>query len=83
EKALGRKLKLSFMPWWVLRAGSPFVATWREIVSMSYLRFEAHRLVSTRLEEVIGEIPHTPLDEAVKEALQDIGVAAKPSRLAA
>lgn len=50
------------MPWWVLRAGSPFVAMWREIVSMSYLRFEAHRLVSTRLEEVIGEIPHTPLD---------------------
>ncbi|BCM22125.1 SDR family oxidoreductase [Mesorhizobium sp. J8] len=83
EKALGSKLKLSFMPWWVLRAGSPFVAMWKEIVSMSYLRFEAHRLVSTRLEEVIGEIPHTPLDQAVKEALQDIGVAAEPSRLAA
>lgn len=83
EKALGRKLKLSFMPWWVLRAGSPFVAMWREIVSMSYLRFEPHRLVSTRLEEVIGEIPHTPLDEAVKEALQDIGIATEPSRLAA
>ncbi|TPJ68786.1 NAD-dependent epimerase/dehydratase family protein, partial [Mesorhizobium sp. B2-7-1] len=82
EKALGRKLKLSFMPWWVLRAGSPFVAMWREIVSMSYLRFEAHRLVSTRLEEVIGEIPHTPLDQAVKEAMQDIGIAVEPSRLA-
>ncbi|TPL47546.1 SDR family oxidoreductase [Mesorhizobium sp. B2-4-6] len=83
EKALGRKLKLSFMPWWVLRAGSPFVAMWREIVSMSYLRFEAHRLVSTRLEEVIGEIPHTPLDQAVKEALQDIGISAASSRQAA
>ncbi|TPI35320.1 NAD-dependent epimerase/dehydratase family protein [Mesorhizobium sp. B3-1-6] len=83
EKALGRKLKLSFMPWWVLRAGSPFVAMWREIVSMSYLRFEAHRLVSTQLEQVIGEIPHTPLDEAVKEALRDIGIAAKPARRAA
>lgn len=71
------------MSWWVLRAGSPFVAMWREIVSMSYLRFEARRLVSTRMEEVIGEIPHTPLDQAVKEALQDIGVAAEPSRLAA
>ena len=83
EKALGRKLKLSFMPWWVLRAGSPFVAMWREIVSMSYLRFEAHRLVSKRLEEVIGEIPHTPLDQAVKEAMQDIGVTVEPSSLAA
>lgn len=83
EKALGRKLKLSFMPWWVLRGGSPFVAMWREIVSMSYLRFEAHRLVSTRLVEVIGEIPHTPLDQAVKEALKDIGIAVDPVRRAA
>ncbi|RWA68786.1 SDR family oxidoreductase [Mesorhizobium sp.] len=83
ERALGRKLKLSFMPWWVLRAGSPFVAMWREIVSMSYLRFQPHRLVSARLEEVIGEIPHTPLDQAVAEAMQDIGIAVAASRQAA
>ncbi|MER8386805.1 SDR family oxidoreductase [Mesorhizobium sp. M0166] len=75
EKALGRTLKLTMMPWWVLRAGSPFVAMWREIVSMSYLRFEPHRLVSGRLESVIGTIPHTPLEDAVSEALEDIGIA--------
>ncbi|MER8949268.1 SDR family oxidoreductase [Mesorhizobium sp. M0701] len=75
EKALGRSLKLTSMPWWVLRAGSPFVAMWREIVSMSYLRFEPHRLVSGRLESVIGTIPHTPLENAVSEALEDIGIA--------
>ncbi|TIR84791.1 MAG: oxidoreductase, partial [Mesorhizobium sp.] len=83
EKALGRKLKLTFMPWWVLRAGSPFVTMWREIVSMSYLRFEPHRLASARLEEVIGEIPHTPLARAVAEAMQDIGIAVAPMRQAA
>ena len=83
EKALGRKLKLSFMPWWVLRAGSPFVAMWREIVSMSYLRFEPHRLVSDRLEGIIGEIPHTPLDQAVAEALDDIGITAPRAKDAA
>ena len=75
ERALGRPLKMTSMPWWVLRAGSPFVAMWREIVSMSYLRFEPHQLVSARLEGVIGEIPHTPLDQAVAEALEDIGIA--------
>ncbi|TIT87312.1 MAG: oxidoreductase, partial [Mesorhizobium sp.] len=83
ENPLGRKLKLGFMPWWVLRAGSPFVAMWREIVSMSYLRFEEHRLVSTRLEKIIGEIPHTPLDQAVKEAMRDIGIAVAPAPRAA
>jgi len=76
EKALGRPLKMTSMPWWVLRAGSPFVPMWREIVSMSYLRFEPHRLVSARLAGIIGEVPHTPLDRAVSEALADIGVVA-------
>ncbi|RWO53401.1 NAD-dependent epimerase/dehydratase family protein [Mesorhizobium sp.] len=75
EQALGRTLKLTSMPWWVLRAGSPFVAMWRELVSMSYLRFEPHQLVSARLESILGTIPHTPLDRAVAEALDDIGVA--------
>jgi nucleoside-diphosphate-sugar epimerase len=74
EQALGRTLKLTSMPWWVLRAGSPFVAMWRELVSMSYLRFEPHQLASARLEGIIGPIPHTPLDKAVAEALEDIGV---------
>jgi nucleoside-diphosphate-sugar epimerase len=85
ERALGRTLKLTSMPWWVLRAGSPFVAMWREIVSMSYLRFEPHRLVSTRLEGIIGSIPHTPLDKAVAEALNDIGISSlrAPGRKAA
>jgi nucleoside-diphosphate-sugar epimerase len=74
EKALERPLKMTSMPWWVLRAGSPFVAMWREIVSMSYLRFEPHRLVSARLADIIGEIPHTQLDRAVSEALVDLGI---------
>jgi nucleoside-diphosphate-sugar epimerase len=73
EKAVGHGLKLSTLPWWVLRAGSPFVPMWRAIASMSYLRFEEHRLVSDRLEGIIGPIPHTPLDKAVAAALVDMG----------
>lgn len=72
EKALGRRLRLASMPWWVLRAGSPFVPMWKAIASMSYLRFEQHQLVSLRLEGVIGHIPHTPLDRAVVGALADL-----------
>lgn len=72
EKAMGRTLKLASMPWWVLRAASPFVPMWKAIVSMSYLRFEEHRLVSSRLERIIGTIPHTPLNAAVEQALADL-----------
>ncbi len=75
EKAVGRRLRMASMPWWVLRAGSPFVPMWRAIASMSYLRFEPHRLRSLRLEGIIGDIPHTPLEPAVRQALSDIGVA--------
>lgn len=83
EKAVGRKLKLASMPWWVLRAGSPFVPMWKAIVSMSYLRFEEHRLVSKRLLELIGNVPHTALDEAVADALADLGLLASAVRSAA
>lgn len=72
ERMLGHKLKLASMPWWVLRAGAPFVPMWKAIMSMSYLRYEAHRLVSSRLEGIIGTIPRTPLDEAVAGALADL-----------
>lgn len=74
EQAVGRPLKLSALPWWVLRAGGPFVPMWRALVSMSYLRFEEHRLVSDRLESIIGPIPHTPLEQAVAAALIDLGM---------
>lgn len=73
ERAVGHKLAMASMPWWMLRLGGPFVPMWRAIASMSYLRFEPHRLVSTRLEAIIGKIPRTPLDQAVRQALIDLG----------
>ncbi len=83
EKAVGRTLKLASMPWWVLRAGSPFVPMWKAILSMSYLRFEEHRLASMRLEGIIGTVPHTPLDEAVAQSLADLGLAGAARQQAA
>lgn len=74
ERALGRKLAMASMPWWVFKVAAPFIPMWKAIVQMSYLRFEPHRLVSKRLEGLIGQIPHTPLDRAVAEALTDIGI---------
>jgi hypothetical protein len=47
---------------------------WKAIVSMSYLRFEPHRLASSRLQGIIGSIPHTPLDDAAAQALVDLNL---------
>ncbi len=83
EKAVGKPLKLAHLPWWALKLLGIFQPMMRELAKMSYLRFEPHRLVSARLGKLIGEIPHTPLDEAVRQALIDQGLLERSVRLAA
>ncbi len=79
-RATGKRQKLRGMPWWALRAGGLFVPMWREIAEMNYLWQAPHRLVSERLAAVIGEVPHTPLDVAARQALCDIGVVVAAKR---
>jgi nucleoside-diphosphate-sugar epimerase len=83
QSALGECLELASMPWWVLRLGSPFNPMWKAIVSMSYLRFEPHRLAPGRLADIVGHVPHTPLEKAVAGAIADLGIVPEKRRLAA
>lgn len=69
EKALGRPLKTSTLPWWALRLTTPFSAMNREILEMRYLWDEEHRLVSDKLQQLVGPVPHTPLNEAIARAI--------------
>jgi nucleoside-diphosphate-sugar epimerase len=83
EAATGKTLKLAQLPWWMLRVLGIFQPMMRELVKMSYLRFEPHRLVSSRLASLIGEIPYTPLDMAVRQAMIDQRIAVQPLSIAA
>jgi nucleoside-diphosphate-sugar epimerase len=83
QSALGECLELASMPWWVLRLGSPFNPMWKAIVSMSYLRFEPHRLAPGRLADIVGHVPHTSLEKAVAGAIADLGIVPEKRRLAA
>jgi nucleoside-diphosphate-sugar epimerase len=78
EAATGKSLKLAHLPWWLLRAIGLVNPMMRALVEMSYLRFEPHRLVSSRLQSLIGTVPHTPFHQAVRQALIDQGVEVKP-----
>lgn len=69
EKAAGKPLKVSNLPWWGLRLTTPFNAMNREIYEMRYLWEEAHSLQSERLEKLIGPLPNTPLDAAIARTL--------------
>ncbi len=72
ERAAGTDLKISGLPWPVLKIGGLVIPMWREIAEMRYLWEEAHSLVSSDLADQIGPIPHTPLDTAVHQTLVDL-----------
>ncbi len=69
----GRAPVLRGFPWWLLRAAAPFVETFREVLEMRYLWQHPVRMANTRLRAVLGEEPHTPMDQAVEATLRGLG----------
>ncbi len=65
--------RIGTFPWWLLSMASPFVATFREMREMRYLWREPIRKDYSRLTVVLGQEPHTPLDEAVEATLIGLG----------
>ncbi|WP_137937896.1 SDR family oxidoreductase [Chitinivorax sp. B] len=73
QRRTGRVPKLRAFPWWLIRLASPFVATLRELLEMRYLWRQPVRMDNTRLLTILGQEPHTPLDEAVEATLIGLG----------
>jgi nucleoside-diphosphate-sugar epimerase len=66
-------LKARAFPWWLVTVASPFVTLFHEMREMRYLWRAPLRMDNRRLVAFLGEEPHTPLDQAVREALQGLG----------
>lgn len=60
------------MPWTLLRIAGIVSPMLRELASMSYLWRQPHRLCGDKLARVVGNIPHTPLDEALDSTLAEL-----------
>ena len=69
----GQAPRVRAFPWWLVTLASPFVTTLREMREMRYLWQQPVRMANDRLRAVLGEEPHTPLDEAVQTTLQGLG----------
>lgn len=69
----GARPALKAFPWWLITLASPFVATLRELREMRYLWQAPLPLDNARLLAVLGQEPHTPLDEAVRATLEGMG----------
>lgn len=63
------KGRILAFPWWTVRLAAPFVEVCREMLEMRYLWKVPAELDNTKLRAVIGEEPHTPLEEAVAASL--------------
>ena len=76
-------LRVGRLPWPLLRVVGLAVPTVAALAAMRYLWRTPHRLDNTRLCAVICDEPHTPFDQAVRQALADLGLVASSAPRAA
>lgn len=82
QVSANRNIKTRKMPWWAIRALSPFVPLFRELTEMRYLWRVPLHMRNDRLVAVLGAEPHTPLNEAVRRTLIGLGSLPAESRSA-
>ena len=75
RRVVGRPdLPIRSFPWPLVFLASPFVPFMRELLEMRYLWQVPLRLDNSKLVSLLREEPHTPLDEAVRQTLADMGL---------
>ena len=74
EQALGRKLAVKEMSWWMVRTFGRLLPIGRELAEMAYLWERPHRIDGRKLKSAIGMIPATPFPEAIAAALRELGI---------
>ncbi len=69
EQASGKKVMASRFPWFALRVMSPFSNLFRGLMEMRYLWDKEINLNESRLQNALGgQVPHTPLANALIES---------------
>lgn len=73
QRTVRRKVPLRVLPWSLMKLVAPFSGFMRELMEMRYLWQKPLRLDNRKLLRVLGEEPHTPLDEAMRQTLDSLG----------
>ena len=76
ELGLGpaRGWRVGGMPWGLIRAVGLVYPLWRELARMSYLWRVPHALGGDALQRAVGPLPTTPLLQALRASLLELGV---------
>ena len=67
------RVKFKRLPWLFIQIGAVLVPSWAALLEMRYLWRTPHQLDNARLEQLIGAEPHTPMAQAVRQSLADLG----------
>jgi nucleoside-diphosphate-sugar epimerase len=73
ERQVGRKLPVHRFPWWAMSLVAPFGGFPREAAEIADVWRHPMRMDNTRLVELLGAEPRTPLDTAMHESLVAMG----------
>lgn len=73
ERVVGHRVARSRFPWWMMHVLAPFGGFPREAAELAALWNHPVRLDNTRLVELLGAEPRTPLDAALRATLIDLG----------
>ena len=74
---VGRDLPERAFPWWLMNLAAPFGGFSREAVEIEPVWRHPMRLDNTRLLDLVGSEPRTPLGIAVERSLADMGCLTK------
>src|SRR5215475_14019592 len=69
-----RDFKIDIMPWRLLKLMGVVVPVFRELADISYLWSTPHAIDGARLAEIIGDLPRTPLEQAIAASLAALGM---------
>jgi nucleoside-diphosphate-sugar epimerase len=83
ERVAGRRLARKTLPWFAMAVVSPFVEMVREMLEMRYLWENEVLPDNAKLVAALGSEPHTPLDQALRVALEGQGCLETPLNKAA
>lgn len=81
RQVCGRRLPVYGFPWWLMRLMGPFGGFPREAAEIAQYWRHPVRLDNSRLVELLGEEPRTPLNNAVRSTLASLdclGVSSQP-----
>jgi nucleoside-diphosphate-sugar epimerase len=70
----GEQVKFSHLPWPIIRLGALVNPVWRALIEMRYLWETPHALANGKLTALIGPEPNTALPQAVRLALEELGM---------